>query len=142
AEGGTGGGARGEARGRLRERVLASDAGGRAVRADRLGALLLDDQRDRGAGLPGRAGRGAAGAGDRDRAVLLGARARPARDLDAAQAGTAGGGRAAPRARDDPRRRIPARPGRVARAEAVARERGKRLPHPLLVVGGGRVAQP
>ena len=35
----------------------------------------------------------------------------------------------------------PARPGRVARAEAVARQRRQRRPHPLLALGPGR-AQP
>jgi NAD/NADP transhydrogenase beta subunit len=32
--------------------------------------------------------------------------------------------------------------GRVARAEAVARQRGERRAHPLLAVGGGRLAEP
>ena len=54
----------------------------------------------------------------------------------AARAGAAGGRRAAARARDDPRRRDRAAGCRLAGAEAVARQRGQRLPHPLLALGG------
>ena len=50
---------------RVRERVLARDAGGRRVRADRLRPLLLDDRHDRLAGLRRRAGAALDAAGHR-----------------------------------------------------------------------------
>ena len=90
------------------------------------------------AGLRRRAGGGARGAADPARAVLRRARARPAGDLDRPRPRPAGGRRAAAGPRDDPRRGHPARAGRLAGAQAVARERRQRLPHPLLAVGGRR----
>ena len=68
-----------------------------------------------------RARRGARGAADPARAVLRRARPRPAGDLDRARARRAGRGRAAVRARDDPRRGAAEGARGLARAEAVGR---------------------
>ena len=108
---------------------------GRRLRAGRREPVLLDDRHDDVAGVRRRARRRARAAGHSARAVLRRARSRPAGDLDPARTCAASGGRADPRARDDPRRRCAARPRRVARAEAVARRRRQRRPHPLLALG-------
>src|SRR6266511_496194 len=129
-----------EARGVVRERVRARSPCGRRLRTGRHEPLLLDDRHDGVAGVRRHARRRARAAGHHARAVLRGARPRPAGDLDRARARAESRGRADPRPRDDSRRRRAARTRRVARAEAVARRGRQRRAHPLLAVG--RRAQP
>ena len=89
----------------------------RGVRPHRRQPVLLDGRDDRVAGGDRRDRRRARGAVDPARAVLRRARARPAGAVGRAPPGARGRRHADPGPRDDPRRRLELRAGRLARSK-------------------------
>src|SRR5882724_9393705 len=81
-------------------------------------------------------------AGNTGRAVLSGARSRPAGAVDPSRARPDRGRSSGALSRDGPRRRLPPRPLRLPRTQAVPGSGGQRQPRALEPLGPGGPAQP